>query len=205
MVDELNQTSVSSDSNSKVWLWIIIGLIVIILIVGGVFLMESRYSSSGNHLSSSLKEYNTSIYSIKYPSDFVLQEKAVNSDGGSENYTFFYPTENNSITEAFLSVSPRSLKDLIFYEQTTTVPPSPTLKKVTYGTLKGYQSIMESSENIHGVMTPQGSIIVNVFDKENKYWIKYEIDYSPESSQKTSDLAIQITKDILSNFRYRNK
>jgi len=173
--------------NKKFW-FIVLG---IILIAGIILLLVSKNLSN----TSSLKEYSNSVYSIKYPSTMTLEEKTAIGDNGNYTYTLLNSTDNTGISLALLLASPTSIKDLEFDENLINGPHFVQTQKVTYGILDGYQEIQNST------YVGQEAMIINIFDKEHGYWVKYEIDYAA-SNPKAKENAIQITQDILGNFKY---
>lgn len=141
-----------------------------------------------------LKEYKNSVYAIKYPPALTLEEKQAKTDNGIANYVLLKPIEKNGVSQVMLTVSPTSIDDLDFYEGIVTGPHYAANKKVTYGILNGYLTIQPATNSQEGMM-------VQVFDKEHSYLIKYEIIYAGVN-QKVKDSAVEITQDILNNFRY---
>jgi len=71
MADEFNQTSISSSSGSKMWLWFIIGIIVVVLVIGGLSLIKIR-SVESNYL------LNNSCNGTYYPNGTLCGGSNIN-------------------------------------------------------------------------------------------------------------------------------
>lgn len=171
-------------------LLIVLALLGLVLIVGLIVLTKSI---------SSLKEYENPVYNytIKYPSSFALEEKQQKTDSGELRFILLNSTKKSGIYQIYLTVIPKSVEDLEFYENFTATNPNlkPKHEKVNYGILEAYEAVQA------GGFEGQEAIYVQVFDKERGYWIRYEIDYD-KINLKAKEDAIKITNQILSSFRW---